>query len=301
MAIGYEGIAYLSDSVGVYHSFLCTGGSIPVQKNLLESQAAYGGVIASPTSEIAIGYPHTYDEQVWEGSFNFDLTSDLFVNILKPWLFSRQSARKFKYYGTKNELRQFDDCFWSSINFSASDGSAVNGSVGLVALDLDAYSHGDLDDYETDKEGYITVDELKSGGVIPALNPSAGNVNPIPFWKTQCAGVSGLGAWTYDFISWNLTLNQDIVKFFGCEHNINPQAPLYLAAGPMSIVLEGSNVAVDMDDTLYDDLNSMTITIGSNSIVLTDLEIQNKGSIDISGSSDVVPVELSWNVYGLSL
>jgi hypothetical protein len=299
MALGYEGIAYLSDSGGTYHSFLCTGGSIPVQRNLLESQSAYGGVIASPTSEIAIGYPHTYDEQVWEGSFNFDLTSDLLTNVLKTWLFARQSARKLKYYGTVHELRQFDNCFWNSISFSASDGSIVNGSVGLVALNLDANSHGDLDLYESNKEGYITPTELASGGVIPALNPSSGNVNPIPFWKTQCEGESS-GTQTYDFVSWNLTFNQDVVKLFGCEYNADPQAPMYLAVGPMSIVLEGSNVTVEIDDTLYEDLDSMTVTMGNDTIVLTDLEIQNEGSVDISGQSDVVPIELSWNAYGLS-
>lgn len=293
---GYEGSAFITNAGDSFVPFLCTGASVPRARAALTSSAGYAGQIKTPVAEIAIGTPYTYDLDAFDGSLNFDLTENFFTDIWKAWLFDRQAAKRVKLIPRSGSLQQFNNCYWSSLNVSAQETSAVSGSVNFVAIERNAYTAED--DYITNKTGDVDIDELKSSGEIPALNPSSGQANPIPFWNTKLGIDGGSGEETPDVLSWTLTFNQDVVKFFACEGNATPQVPSFIAVGMMTVTLEFEMMFLNDTAILYDELDEAVVYVGSQSLTLQDLELANSTD-DIKDGSNTTPIGVTYDAYTL--
>ena len=293
---GYEGSAFITNAGDSFVPFLCTGASVPRAKEALTSSAGYAGEIKTPVSEIAIGTPRAYDLDTFDGSLDFDLTENFFTDIWKPWLFDRQAAKRVKLIPRGGSLQQFNNCYWSSLSISAQEASAVSGSVNFVALERNTYTAED--EYIVNKLGDIDIDELKSTGDIPALNPSSGQANPIPFWNTNLGIDGGVGEETPDVLNWTMTFNQDVVKFFACEENTTPQVPSFVAVGIMTVTLEFEMMFLNTTATLYDELDEAVIYVGSKALTLQDLELNN-ATDDVRDGSSTTPIGVTYEAYTL--
>jgi hypothetical protein len=290
MALGYEGIGYVDSII-----FLCSGASVPRTRNRIDSASGYGGRLSTPVAEIGIGSPHNYDWSTYDGSVNFELNKKFLDDVVKDWIFARETVKKVELKPRDGSYQEFEDCYWNSINLSASDGSAVTGSIGFVALDRDSF---DLeDDYIDNKTGSITCADLAASGDIPALNVGD-DVNPIPFWHTRVEA-SGLIQTGVEAMSWNLSFNQEVVKFFKCEGLQGPQAPFRIGVGPMTITLQMDVMILNQTITsLPDILNNVILHIGTSSLKFDDLEIDSDND-DLQTGASLVPLSLTYGVYKL--
>lgn len=273
--LGYEGYIQIGSTI------LGVGSSSPRVRPRLDSGGGYGGTISGATT--GIGAPHDYDWTQYDGSVNFELTSDLFTT-LKTWMTARTGTTNIILRSRKGNVQQYSTAYWNSISLSASDGAAVEGSVGFTAVSRTSYSYGD-----SGVVGYTG----NPNGVAPVnpLNPSANNQNPIPFWDTEVT----IGS-TTDFITWSLDLSQEVVKFFGCKgNNATPQEPMYLGVGPMTATFTGTYLFTDVPA----DSVSGTIDIGSGSVTMNRMELQS-ASDDVQTGDALVPVNIEYFIYELA-
>jgi hypothetical protein len=280
MALGYEGLIKLGT-----HYVLGTGSSVPSTRVRLESSSGFGGKI-NGAPETGISAPFNYDWSQVDGSISFELTKDVFVDEIKDWIFDRQSVKPILLQSRKDNVQQFNSCFFNSISISTSDGSVVDSSVGFVALKQDTYTWG---------SNYIGNRKGKACPLDPPpLNPSLGNINPIPFWNTTIT-VAGTKK---NFMNWSLDFSQEIVKFFACKNNATVQEPLYVAAGPLMVTFSGSYME-DFPGTnayLADYLTDIVIGIDSDSITLKRLE-NNSKSDDVQTAETPVPLTVEYSAY----
>jgi hypothetical protein len=266
MSIGYEGYIKLGSTWT-----LGTGASVPKGRQRLDSQAAYGGKVSHAT-ELAIGSPHTYDWTTWDGSVNFDMTSQIFT-ILKGFILTTRDTNFPVLFSARDQnVQEFTDSIWNSINISTSEASPVSGSVGFVAMDRTTYVFGS--------------DIVKETGMS---EPYDANMEVIPYWKTSIGD--------YKFLEWTLDFSQDVVKFFGCNWNVGVQSPIFYGVGPMSVTLTGT-ILMD-EDELEDDPGNLLVTIGTGTITLKDTELQTE-SDDVKTGNEVVPISVTIDAYGLA-
>jgi hypothetical protein len=249
--LGYEGYVKLD---GYY--LLGTGASAPLARPRLDSTSGYGGRISLPKEEIGIGSPHIYDYVMWDGSVDFEVTKDIWVNTLVAWPFDRQGSREVQFTTRADALQKFDKVWFNSISVSAAEASAVQCSLGFTAYEMTEYNFGDASPqgYVDNKTGETTGIACPGDQFWPGfLNPDQNQSVPVPFWNTQ---------WTQDyaekdFLDWRLDISQPVETFFGCEVNTNSQEPLFLAVGPMEVKMSGTV----MED-LSTDSNRMALVVG---------------------------------------
>jgi hypothetical protein len=297
MAVGYEGYVTIDDNTTpVQIPFLCTGANIPQAQVRLDEDAGYGGLLNNTPSSVynmAIGSPHIYDWPTNDGSLNFELNANFLAKVIKPWAFKRQSAKKISLYPRNGSSEIYNQCYWNSISLTASEGAFVTGSIGVVAVQRDTFIFEDQ--YIANKKGNVTLTDLGVSGNIPALNPAAHyDLNPIPFWKTKVT----FDSVDYKFISWTVTLSQDIVKFFVCEGNVNPVAPKFLGAGVMTCDFTGEFIILEETGSIPDTIGTLEITIGNSSFVLGEAELQNDDD-DVKGASEAKTTAVDYSVYAL--
>lgn len=319
MALGYEGIARMEVQVAPLPGdtvFLCTGAAVPRSTNRIDSSAGYGGLIGDAGggdySEMGVGAPYEFDWEIFDGSIDFDLHKDLWEEQVNPWIFNRQTEAKIKINPRFGDLQQFDQCFWNSISLNASDGALVSGSIGFVAVERNSYSYAQAD-YVDDVRGYI--DSSGSGGlnIYPAEMPTPlqGDLctsgefgTPVPHWVTRLfmSNVPAGGSDFVDFTTWGLTLNQEVVKFFICEGNVDPQEPKFLAVGPMTAdfnceyIYVGGTAQFDAPDTI--DQADIHLFGTSASLRMSRMKLDSV-SEDIPGQEGPVPVAAAYRVYEL--
>jgi len=274
MALGYEGYIKLD---GKY--VLGTGTSVPRTRVRLDSGSGYGGQIYSPVDEIGIGSPHIYDWLMWDGSVSFEVTKEIWTSTLRAWPFNRQASRELLFSSRKDNIQQFDEIFFNSISVSASEGSAVDGSVGFTAIQRDSYVFGS--EYIDNKFGEGLLCPIND--FPEQLNRDTNNA-PVPFWNTYIEIENDPA----DFIDWTLDISQPVETFFGCTHGggADPgvQEPLFLAVGPMDVRLIGTL----MTDILIDDPFSIVIFLADESITLRRAERQSSDDDVQNGESFVV-------------
>ena len=279
--LGYEGYIQIGGS-----TVLGTGSSVPRARPRIDSSSGYGGKI-NGVSDAGIGAPHNYDWEQHDGSLNFEVTTGV-LTTLKEWILDRQVGKSVYLISRLGNIQHYEEAFWNTISVSASDGSAVEGSVGFTAIVRDSYAYGTAG---------VTGYTGNSAGVAPVnpLNPAAGNVNPVPFWNTEVTLTGG----TTDFITWSLDLSQEVVKFFGCSGN-NPtvQEPKYLAVGPMTATFTGTYI---LTAPPADSIATGTIDIGASVpwITMARMELQNI-SDDVQSGDTLVPLNVEYAIYGLS-
>jgi len=300
VALGYEGVIEIGT-----HFALGTGSSVPRARVRLESGSGYGGRIKIPVSEIGIGAPHNYDWSQHDGSLNFEVSQELLTTELKTWLFNRQLGKGIVLSSRKNNSQIYQKCYWNSISLSASEGAAVDGSLGFVGLEQDTYTWGDK--YIANKKGAGLLCPLDAG-MPPPLNKGWENKNPVPFWNTKVYVKPAGGSSTkYNFTTWSLDYSQEIVKFFGCTRTsvgVDPgaQEPLFIAAGPMSVIFTGSFI-LDFDTTptgyFGDNLDELIVHVGSETLTMKRLEVTSE-SDDVQSGESLVPLTVEYAAYEIA-
>lgn len=210
MSLGYAGFArvFLDGSDGAVapatpapadgRLLLCTGSSVNLVIEPIYSSAVYGaGWYNAPTSA------HYADGAIrYEGGVNFDFqASDDIWNFFRDWCIERRAYPRslelspdgqniYQYYVSNNndEVVEYDSVFnnkgaWAtSFELSTSQGSAVSGSVNILAIYRTIGAGGDP--YIDNREGYIYGIPANVTTLRP-LNPGQANIDPIPFWKTK--------------------------------------------------------------------------------------------------------------------
>lgn len=305
MALGYEGLIKL----GEYY-VLGTGSSVPRNRIRLESSSGYGGKITTPEEEIGIHIPFNYDWSQVDGSINFEMTRDVFEFELKTWLFDRQTTKEINLMSRNDNVQKYEKCLFNSISISASDGSAVEGSVGFVALKQDDYDWGGQ--YKDNRKGQASDDGLicPPNKFPEPLNPSTvRNRVPIPFWNTSVEITATTDAKKKNFTNWSLDFTQEVVKFFGCNDSASgtdplAQEPLYIAVGPLGVLFSGSYMD-DFSDFgaengfLGDHLAQVVIDLAGKSIRLKRLEATTE-SDDVQQAEAMVPLSVEYMAYEIS-
>lgn len=305
MALGYEGLIRLGT-----HYVLGTGASVPRTRPRLESSSGYGGKIDTPDPQKGIGAPFNYDWSQTDGSLNFEVSRDVFELELFDWLFTtgRQNPKIVELNSRKDNVQTYTNAFFNSISISTSEGGVVDGSVGFVALERNAYIWGDL--YKNNKHG-ISSD----GGLIcppvnfpePLNNSAVANRVPIPFWNTTVDVTATTTPVRKNFVNWTLDISQEVVKFFGCNDfgsGTDPlaQTPLYLAVGPLTVVFSGAY----MDDFtgtqngfLGDHLAQIDLGLAGKKIFLKRLELSSE-SDDVQTGDATVPLMVEYAAYEIA-
>jgi len=296
MAIGYEGYIRLKlDGTANWETLLGTGGSVPQARQRLESQSGYGGRIKTPVDEIGIGFPENYDWTAWDGSLSFELHKNALDNQIVPWIFDRQSHAQVYLVSRGSNVQQFDYCYWNSINLSAGDGAAVEGSVGFVGMERDSYTIGG--DYIGNKNNNI----LETANYPAPLNVSDANDTPIPFWDTTVT----IESTEYEFTTWSLDFSQDVTKFFECGRTsagADPgvQEPKYVAVGPMSVVFQGDYMFVTTASfAIPDTLTTLYVNIGGTDVKLETLELTSATDAVQNGSA-ITPIGVEYFAYEIA-
>jgi hypothetical protein len=232
-----------------------------------------------------------------------ELNRQIYVNELNPWIFDRQTARDVFFATRKNNEQNFDlVAFWNSINFSASEGSAVTSTASFVALSRTTYAYGvqGVQGFYQNKTGYGMFCPSWSNVPVPLNAPDGGrlNINPIPFWNTKVE--LSTGPTLIDFTNWSLDFSQDVVKFFGCTDvasSPDPTArePLYLAVGPMTVTFSGSYM---FSEPLGDTVAQLNITL--DNLVLKLKKLENTSVADDMQTGDApVPLTVDYAVYSI--
>jgi len=307
MALGYEAIVRMQLQVSPLPDetiVLCTGTGIPRNRNRIVSSSGYGGIIGDAGggdySDMGMNSPFNYDWEVYDGSINFDLHRTLWEDQLEPWIFNRQNRCVIELNQRFGDRQQFQYCFWNSISLTAAEDALINGSVGFVAIDRENSLYAQ-ENYEDNVRGYVDGGSgLGMFNDLPeTLNRDKFNV-PVPSWVTRLF-IDDNSAFA-DFSNWTLNFSQDVVKFFTCEHNANPQEPSFIAVGPMSAELNCEYVFVSGTPqfTAPDEIDELDIHLFGDgpSIKLKRLELDTV-SDDVPGQDAPVPLAASYLIYEL--
>ena len=293
MGLGYEGWIKVDDKYA-----LGTGTSFPRTRPRLDSASGYGGDKEGPSATMGVGLPYNFDYDQFEGSLNFDVSTTFYQSVVLDWLFKRQTAKPVKFSTRVQNVQYFENCFWSSIGISASEGGQVEGSLGFYAIERDAYTYGQ--EYPTDKEGNADGSTRApvcpmGTGFPPQLNPSSGfNLNPVPYWNTD---VLVTGITDAEFLNWNMDFSQDVVRFFVCESNTSAQPPKYLAVGPLTATFSGSYML--QGGFLGDTITQIEILVGGVSLKLRRLEANTEAD-DVQSPDALVPLTVEYTAYELA-
>lgn len=290
MALGYEGYVQIG---GVYA--LGTGTAVPRVRQRLDSQSAYGGREVTPVASIGIGAPHDYDWTEYNGSLNFEVTSDIF-NLLSGWVYSRNDSKGIVFSSRKGNVQSFSESYFSSITVTASEGSFVDGTLDIVAMSQ-SYAYGDstVSGYFNNKQG---VGLLCSGSGFPTpLNVPRG-CNPIPYWNTKVT----LGGQVMDCTTWTMTFSQDIVKIFACNNAVSAQPPAYLGVSPMTVTLSGSWMWLQNNKPSSfppDVISSANVDVAGSVFNFGSGELQSI-SDNVQTGDSTTPVEFEYSMYALA-
>lgn len=159
------------------------------------------------------------------------------------------------------------------------------------------------------------MDMLAAGDLPPPLNPGGTNLTPIPFWNTHIKD----NDITKNFLNWDVSFTQEPVLFYGCNDSGSgtdpgPQAPLFLAMGPMTIGFTGTFIPVEeftaasipTIDPNAENGNADAPLVGDLKIYLGDTQFlwlknieMNSFSDNVSNESTIAPLSVDYSVYEL--
>ncbi len=313
MSVGYEGFAIFdTDISGNGTTFLCTSASVPNQRQRIDSSAGIKGDITTLATDATsqIGLPHYYDWSSNDGSFGFEATANI-IQGLKDWIFGRSASKRmgFSPAGYPQSWQLFPDCFWTSISFSATEGSAITGSFDFTCV-AETVTRTYGNNYLNNRLGTIETNfgsltpAILQNEVLGALNPSGEQKIPIPYYKGTLSSENLLGpdlARIAEPISWTITFTQEIQKQFACTASTDfytAKAPIGITIGPMNIEFQVELYLLNSSYTIPQDPLTLTLTIDDIVFLLQQMELQQSNQ-EISGQGNVTNLSLSYSVYGL--
>jgi len=197
MAVGYSGFAQIIDQNGAPVTLLTTNMGINPELNPINSASAvgYGWANAADVSHYANGVRN------YRGSLDFDMQGDTVWEAINRWaLTERAYSKQFRHspdgtryyeYGVGSDIGDWVNlskttqrgAWCESFRLSTSQDSTVQASLGVIALRRTEVELAG-DGYFDNTVGYV-AGNCSSFGLTDPLNPSQGNISPIPFWKTS--------------------------------------------------------------------------------------------------------------------
>lgn len=224
--LGYEGYVTINGVIALANSADVSQSRVPIVSNAL-----YGSSIATNGS-IPLQQPHFYDWSEISASVTLDVNPD-FLTIIKNMLLLRSTSVDFYLNSRKTGIKHLSSAWWQTITLSTAQDGTMSATINFVALETDSYGIGIFTDYWDNTTGSLTCSDMS--GINP-LNPdwdvassSLGNLDPIPFWKTEITGLDNVKGW-------NFSVNQTIVKFMGCMNNESStaQEPYVMGFGTLT-------------------------------------------------------------------
>lgn len=275
MGMGYQGYAkfYKSGPNTDPMVMLATGASVnlvlePIFSTAVWGAGWYNAADAAHYADNALRYEGNLDIELqmgaaggfWDYCASFIVASRAYPRSLE---ISPDGAHVYKYLttGAYNATYDTHGCWCRSANFSTSEGSFVTCSLGVVAIfrtESDPTGSGSNYSnysYIIQKTGVI-ASKCSDLAVTNPLNPSGGNVDPIPFWKTNAQ----LGVGTYpgpfgsvtlpeagtETVEWSIDVTNNEHILYTCSGSRLPRAVLM---GPMSV---GGNVTLYHQNGVFD-------------------------------------------------
>lgn len=277
MGMGYQGFAkFYSTGNGATPSggmvVLATGASVnlvlePIFSTAVWGAGWYNAADAAHYADSALRYEGNIDLelQMGAGGAFWDFLADFIVAqraYSRSLEISPDGAHVYKYYNTTNTAYDTKGAWCRSANFSTSEGSFVTCSLGVVAIfrtesDPAGGSTYASYSYINQKTGVIASTCAGLAATNP-LNPSGGNVDPIPFWKTNAQLAVGTypGAFVdptsylpqvgLETVEWSIDITNNEHILYTCSGSRLPRAVLM---GPMSV---GGNVTLYNPQGVFD-------------------------------------------------
>lgn len=255
MGMGYQGFAkfYETGPDTTPLLVLCTGASVNLVLEPIYSSAVWGAGWYNASTT------HYADAAIrFEGNIDFELQGGKAIwNFMRNWIIEQRAysrsldispdgSRVYQYHNTTNATYDLNGAWNTSASFNTSEGSFVMVSAGVVALDRNEYDADGTGNafsdytYILQRGGVVGTDCANLASLYP-LNPGGGNINPIPFWKTNaalCRGSYADGATTplcdtgLETVEWSIDVSQNNIVLYTCNGTRLPSAMLQ---GPMDV------------------------------------------------------------------
>lgn len=249
MGMGYQGYVKF-DPLGSKYVILTTGASVNLVLEPIYSSSVWGAGWYN-AAETA----HYADNAIrYEGNIDFELQTNVW-DLMEEWIVSKRAysksveispdgSRKHSYIASGSY--DLTGMWNTSANFSTSQDSFVTVSAGGVALSRSEAATS-TPKYIDQKKGEIVSVPADFNATNP-LNPSAANVNPIPYWKTQAKLLkSGADPQSnLETVEWSVDVTQNHVVLYTANGNRLPTA---LLQGPMSAT---GNVTLYHEEGVFD-------------------------------------------------
>jgi hypothetical protein len=282
MGMGYQGYAkFYGTGPAVAESamvVLATGASVnlvlePIFSTAVWGAGWYNAADAAHYADNALRYEGNIDVELqmgangmfWDYLASFIVASRAYPRSLE---ISPDGAHVYKYLTSGGYNVNYDNygCWCRSANFSTSEGSFVTCSLGVVAIfrtESDPIGGSNYSNYSyiLQKTG-VTAGNCTNLANTNPLNPAGGNVDPIPYWKTNAQlsvgsypgafGATVLPQSGLETVEWSVDITNNEKILYTCSGSRLPRAVLM---GPMSV---SGNV------TLYNPLGVFDPIIGPN-------------------------------------
>jgi len=210
MSVGYTGYATLTFDSNLYYLLLTSEGIARGRTSLATAGAA------RHLYDIA-GSSYLYDVDRYEGPVAFELNAHTWA-LVKDMVLAENRAETFTLFVQPEvgESFTYNDCHWTSISFSGSEGAFVTCEIAVLSFDRDDASNANR---------YISP--AAWGG-----DPSAWSANrePIPYWMTSVLSSEFAD---YELLSWNVNIDNALADFNVCQNvAIGEPAPAPLLERP---------------------------------------------------------------------
>lgn len=254
---------------------LATGASVNLVLEPIFSAAVWGAgwynaAEAAHYADNALRYEGNIDIELqmgaagafWNYMSSFIVASRAYPRSLE---ISPDGSHVYKYLTSDVYNKNYDTkgAWCRSASFSTSEGSFVTCSMGVVAIfrtetDPSGATPGNYSSYSyiNQKYGVIASNCAVLASTNP-LNPSGGNVDPIPFWKTNAQ--LGVGPYNGPFnpsvplpqdgtetVEWSIDVTNNEHILYTCSGSRLPRAVLM---GPMGV---GGNVTLYSPNGVFD-------------------------------------------------
>lgn len=260
---------------------ICTSYGVSENASSLESGSGYGGKLESLT-DMAIGSPYVLDFGEVTGNFAVQPTKEHVSNFLTWVKTERNAKRALKLYTGKTSTITYDECYFNSMGFSASEGDVVSTDVGLYIVSK-AFDSGKKVGGEANETGNFDVSDY-------AL---------IPYWQTSLDMFD-------DVISWNLNFSQSVTPRFYCKGEFSsvdePPEPDFVLIGLLNVELSFSLMVakevLEYSEAFSDFTEDCKVDMAGSSITLKKL-VSDSLSPSVTDAGSYATVDLSYKAHEL--
>ena len=260
MGMGYQGFAkfYSSGPSTGPMVVLATGASVnlvlePIYSTAVWGAGWYNAAEAAHYADNALRYEGNIDVELqmgaaggfWDFMSKFIVASRAYPRSLE---ISPDGSHVYSYLTTGAYNANYDThgAWCKSANFSTSEASFVTCSLGVVAIfrtETDPAGGQNYSSYSYIQQAKgVIASDCTVLSVTNPLNPAGGNVDPIPFWKTNAQinvgtydgefGTASLPQVGLETVEWSVDVTNNEKILYTCSGSRLPRAVLM---GPMAV------------------------------------------------------------------